>query len=275
MTAPAQLWTSSQNVSDLLGNDAPAADDTAGQARLDNSVEVASETLYALSGRQYPGSLSADVRPTARPEQIPDHMWSSRMRTNSWGFGFNANWLWGICYGCGFTGCNYPHTIGLGRSPIISVESVMIDGAVLDPADYRVDDGKWLVRQDYSGWPTCQDLSRTTDESNTFAVSFTFGQDPPQAGSNAATLLASEIYKSMTPALAGSCKLPSRVSSITRQGVSIAVLDPMTFMKDGFTGLYQVDLFLRSFNPNHQIRKPMVFSPDTVNIGRRQTWPAS
>jgi hypothetical protein len=276
MTAPAQEWTTSSQVSYVLGDNAPAADDANGQALLDNSIVVASELLYALSGRQFSGSISVtNVRPTSRPEQIPDHMWNSRIINGGWGFGYNPDWLWSVCHGCDYRGCNGSYIIGLGRSPIVSVEEVMIDGAVLDPADYRVDDAKWLVRQDCSGWPTCQDLSRTTDQLCTFAVSFTFGQDPPESGQAAATLLASEFYKAQTPALAGQCKLPSRVSSISRQGVSIAVLDPMTFISQGFTGLYMVDVFIRAFNPNKQIRKPMVFSPDMVNLGRRQTWPAS
>jgi hypothetical protein len=163
--------------------------------------------------------------------------------------------------------------IGLGRSPLISIEEVTIDAGTLDSGSYRIDDGKWLVRQDSQGWPTCQDLGRPIGDPCTFSVSFTFGQAPPKAGENAAALLASEAYKSQTPSLAGSCKLPSRISSITRQGVSMAVLDPMSFMKDGFTGIYAIDLFIRAYNPSKQIRKPMVYSPDMANLGRRQTWP--
>jgi hypothetical protein len=161
--------------------------------------------------------------------------------------------------------------IGLGRSPITEIESVQIDGDELDPSAYRVDDGKWLIRQDCSGWPTCQDLSQPLGEDCTFGVSFTWGQDPPQAGKNAALLLASEFVAAVTPGM--TCHLPARVTSITRQGVSFTVLDPQTFLSEGLTGNYQIDLFIKAYNPNKQIRRPTVWSPDVINNGRRQTWP--
>jgi hypothetical protein len=163
--------------------------------------------------------------------------------------------------------------IGLGRSPITDIEWVQIDGEELDPADYRVDDGKWLVRQDCSGWPTCQDISQPLGEACTFGVSFTWGQDPPQAGKTAANILATEFIAAVTPGM--TCHLPARVTSITRQGVSFTVLDPQTFLNEGRTGIYTVDLFLKAYNPNGQIRRPMVWSPDFVNTARRQTWPTT
>lgn len=275
MTAPVQLWVDPQQVSDYLGADAPAPDDTVGQAQLASQTQAATELLYGLSGRQYPGTLSAEVRPTAKPEQVHDSMW---VRNLSYTYGsnysgWNSGLLWGGCVGCNYRGCSGPYMIGLGRSPIVSVEEVNISGVVLDPSEYRVDDAKWLIRQDCSGWPTCQNMYARLGDSFTFGVNFTFGQAPPISGQNACIVLAAEMYRGATPSLASSCALPKRVSSITRQGVSIAVLDSMSYLRDGFTGISSIDMFIKAFNPTKQIRKPMVFSPDMVNLGRRQTWP--
>jgi hypothetical protein len=163
--------------------------------------------------------------------------------------------------------------IGLGRSPLISIEEIQIDGDILDPSEYRIDGAKWLIRQGCAGWPTCQNLAAPLGDPFTFAVSFIFGQNPPEFGMDACTLLAAELYRSTTPALQASCALPRRVTSVTRQGVSISILDSMQYVKEGFTGVPTIDMFIQAYNPGQSVRRPMVFSPDLVNMARRQTWP--
>lgn len=263
-------WIQPDQVMGLLGADAPK--DASGQVLLQSSIDSATELLYALSGRQFPGQISAIVRPTSRPFTFNDVMYN-RFIAAGGGFGWQATWRWGVCtggYGC--SGCCGPTRIGLGRSPVISVEAVQIDGDEVDPSEYRVDDNKWLVRQTCcDGWPTCQDLSCPLGDPCTFGVQFTFGQDPPQSGIDAALILAAEFYRSATPGL--SCQLPQRVTSISRQGVSFAILDPQTFLDAGRTGIYQVDMFIKAYNPNGQIRRPMVYSPDVPNTAIRTTSP--
>jgi hypothetical protein len=58
------------------------------------------------------------------------------------------------------------------------------------------------------------------------------------------------------------CRLPERVTSVTRQGVSWTLLDPQDFLDDGRTGLYQVDLMLSSFNRGKARARARVFSPE-------------
>lgn len=43
--------------------------------------------------------------------------------------------------------------------PVGAITSVRIDGAVLDPSAYRVDNGYRLVRTDGECWPKCQDMA--------------------------------------------------------------------------------------------------------------------
>jgi hypothetical protein len=271
-TTPVQSssWVSLDRVIDKLGTDAPK--DDSGQVLLQSQIDSAVELLYALSGRQFPGSVSAIVRPTSRPQGCPDLIYDRYLAAGG-GFGWNVAWRWGTCGGgFGCTGCCGPTAIGLGRSPISTIEWVQIDGEELDQTEYRVDDAKWLVRQECNvGWPTCQDLSCPLGDPCTFGVNFTFGQDPPQSGVDAALILAAEFYRSSQPGM--TCQLPQRVTSITRQGVSFAILDPQTFLQAGRTGIYQVDMFLRAYNPNGQIRRPMVWSPDVPNMARRTTMP--
>jgi len=246
-------WVDKDAVIAYLGSDAPAEDDVEGQARLDNAITSASDLLYSLSGRKFPGVLEATVRPL--PQYRAMGYPTQRM----------PNVYWGVCWGIPHTHCEAPLAIGLGRAPIVDVVEVLIDGEVYDPINYRIDDQKWLVRTDCCAWPMCG------CSCDYFSVQFHFGEEPPQLGTDAALILSAEMYRALTPG--ADCRLPTRLTSITRQGVSMVLVDPMDFMEKGLTGVYQVDMFLQAYNPGKQIKKPTVFSPDVVNTGRRTTWP--
>lgn len=202
---------------------------------LEEAAQIASEILYSLSGKQFPGICEATVRPC------------------------------GPC-GCNDTcSCRPPQIVLDGQ--VISVDSVMVDGVTLDEGEYRLDPGSRLVRLNDERWPCCQDLTLANTEDGTFEVTYTFGQEPPQSGKRAASLLACELGKSCTPGVA--CALPQRVTSITRQGVSMALLDPQDFLNDGRVGIYEIDLFLKSVNPSGLLAPPRVYNPDSLNRLRR------
>jgi hypothetical protein len=64
------------------------------------------------------------------------------------------------------------------------------------------------------------------------------------------------------------CALPQRVTSISRQGVSYTLLDSQDFIEEMRTGLYAVDLFLKTVNPDKARAKSRVFSPDVPRARR-------
>jgi hypothetical protein len=66
------------------------------------------------------------------------------------------------------------------------------------------------------------------------------------------------------------CTLPQRVTSISRQGMSMTLLDPQDFLDKGRTGIYQVDLFLTTINPDGARLRSRVFSPDTPRARTRR-----
>jgi hypothetical protein len=84
----------------------------------------------------------------------------------------------------------------------------------------------------------------------------------------AARTLAMEFAKLWSGA--DDCALPERVTSISRQGVTYTVLDSQDFIDDLRTGLYSIDLFLKSTNPDRARAKARVFTPD-VPRARRYT----
>jgi hypothetical protein len=91
-------------------------------------------------------------------------------------------------------------------------------------------------------------------------VGYRCGSDVPPNAKLAARELAEQILLGMEGSSA--CQLPARVTSISRQGVSMQLLDPQEFLNDGRTGIYLVDLFLRAVNPARAVAPPRVFIPE-------------
>lgn len=231
---------------------------------LDRAAGAASDLLYVLSGRKFPGLCSASLRPTARPRRWSLANWMTFLTQNYNGFSES----WGRCDNEGADGCCHIPTIDLGVFPVRSIVAVRIDGVTIPTNEYRLDESRLLVRtrpnstfiptQRY-GWPTCQDLGLPDSQPNTFAVDLMFGADPPALGLQAAAAMAVEFSKAWANI---SNRLPQRLTSITRQGVSMAVLDPMAFLDKGMTGIYEVDLFVKTYNPTASKVRPAVWSPD-------------
>jgi hypothetical protein len=97
-------------------------------------------------------------------------------------------------------------------------------------------------------------------------VTYSYGSIPPVAGRMAARLLALEFAKLW--AGDDDCALPQRITSVSRQGVSYTILDQQDFIQELRTGLYAVDLFIKSVNPDGARAKAKVFSPDTPRARR-------
>ncbi len=212
---------------------------------LEDCLQFASEVLYEFTGRQWPGENVDTVRPCG-------------MRSNrAWGrVTYNAGDMVGWC-GCQrprACGCHRLSEIQLPGFPVVSVDEVKIDGMVVDPDRYRVDDLRWLVYlpdetnlDPRRGWPCCQRIDLDDDLEDTFSVTYTFGTGPDRGGVMAAASLACQLALAFGGGSDSSrCRLPKRVTQITRQGVSIAILDPLTLFQDGRTGLSEVDMWIGS-----------------------------
>ncbi len=78
-------------------------------------------------------------------------------------------------------------------------------------------------------------------QGNVVRVHYTTANNLPPGSDRAAFRLGEEYVKA---ALGQECSLPERITSITRQGASWTVLDPMDFLKDNLTGIGTVDAWL-------------------------------
>jgi hypothetical protein len=71
-----------------------------------------------------------------------------------------------------------------------------------------------------------------------------------------------------------SCELPQRIHSVTRQQVSVTVLDSYdAFYMNGTTGLFAVDSWVNSVNFSRNRAGTRIASPDLYDR-RRTTWQA-
>lgn len=217
------------------------------EALLGDALQVASDVLFNLTGRQWPGECDEVVRPCGY------------RRGDSCG-----------CLSSSTCGCRRLSQLQLPGRPVAAVTEVKIDGVVLDTARYRVDDHRWLVylpesdQAERRGWPCCQRLDLADTEVDTWSVTYTYGQAPPLGGLRAAAALGCQLALAYCPDAAGAstqCRLPKRVTSIVRQGISMAVLDPLTLFADGITGLSEVDLWVQSVRLGAQRRRGHVFVP--------------
>lgn len=226
----------------------------------EQAITAASEILYALSGRQFPGECTETVRPCSGGSVRPGFSWAR------WSYPwiptkFGNTWLnIGPACGCHVSfrcGCNGIPEVNLGRSDVTNIDVVNIDGTVLDPSAYRLDDGQYLVRTDGGWWPCCQDMSKDIGETGTWYITLDYGSTIPEIGKIAAKKLACELAKACSDA---DCALPSRVTTLTRQGVSMTLIDPQDFLDQGRTGIIEVDYFLMAVNPNGLARRSKVYT---------------
>jgi len=234
------------------------------QGLIDEAIDAATEILWALSGRRYL-VCPVSVRPcVTRCSTIPVG-WSM------WGVGTpwpeSYRLLAALQCHCPPESCGcvaLPTVVVPG--PIFRMTAVWVDGQQLPSTAYRVDSGSRLTRLDGQQWPACSDLAAGPTDPGSFIIDYERGRQPPEMLREAARVLACELVKSCTPG--ADCALPQRVTSITRQGVSFAMLDPMDFMDNGRTGLYAVDLALAALNPHNLTRGGRVYRADALPSAR-------
>lgn len=225
------------------------------EATVADAIALATEILYGLTGEQFGGLCQQTVRPCARRR--------CRGRQRRWdqphGSTFNGwDCLCGDDRPCG---CRRLPRIQLPGWPVAQVLEVLVDGVALDPSSYRIDESQWLTRLDGEGWPACQDLLLATDQPDTFAVTFLSGAEVPPGGRVAAAKYACELTRSWC---GQECELPSRVSAITRQGVTYSFDSAADLVAEGRTGVATVDTWVRAVNGGDgQLQAPaLIASPD-------------
>lgn len=225
------------------------------------AVEVATEVIWALSGRQF-GLCTVTLRPCRR--ECTDFPWPSggysEWAGSSWispqligGAWFNV-----VCGRC-TRGCSCSSISEvLLPAPVHDVVQVKVDGVVVSGGEYRLDDNRVLVRLG-DEWPTCNDLNLADTEPNTWSVTARYGVEVPEGGAWAVGELACELIRARN---GEDCRLPRNVTQLVRAGVTLQFPPLHELMAEGYTGLYLVDQFVATWNPAGLRRRSGVYSVD-------------
>lgn len=237
-------------------------------------LEYGAFTVWAATGRRF-GLCPRTIRPCGRTCTNTQGMYGYYWNEGTWlPYIFNGAWRNCWCWCNGALGCCScePECQILLPGPVHSITSVVQDGVTVSPDTYRVDNGRWLVRTHNLStsdcWLQCQDYNLNSGP-NTLIVNYMQGIAVPNILRNAAGELACEWIKSC---LGLPCRLPQRVTSIARQGVSISMVNTDDLLKMGLTGVHTVDQIIRNFNPYGLVSRMGIASPDDP-VNRTTTWP--
>jgi len=248
-------------------------------------IHAATDLLYVLSGRQYRSGRSV-VRPCAISSSYGTQSYLypySSMSGYGAAWGFAAGWSW-TAVGMGWWQNGQDLSELVLQGPVTKINSVVVDGFNLggwpvSPGggpnpNFTLYDGRRLVRNvnqsdqgATSAWPWNQQLQLPLTESGTFGVDYEWGRLPPESGK----LACIELAVQLALAISGdnSAKLPSRVLTVATQGITMAVGDPLTYIREDLTGLPICDLFLNSINPNKLRRRSVFMGPNSI-LNREQ-----
>lgn len=232
----------------------PCDDYALDPAKAEQCLQIASDVLYNLTGRQWPGECTETVRPCAQygtggsawaPALVGGNMVPGGRVQATWG-----SWGWCGCNRSRQCGCSTLSEVRLPGYPVTGITEVWLDGLLVDAGSYRLDDRRYLVwvgdSNDRAGWPCCQRMERDTDEDGTFAVAYTFGTGPPPGGVAACATLACDMLLACNPETLGLCRIIAGATNVQRQGVGITLIDPLAIVQQGVTGLPEVDLWVAS-----------------------------
>lgn len=222
------------------------------------AAKSASNLLWSLSGRKYSGITTVTERYVCASRR---YRYGSSIRNS------NAELINGEVYNIPSSDVDFYYDItsdGTAQSarlrlrgrPVTKIHSIRNRvGKLISPSMYYLVDHSTIQAVAGVPWTPCD-----------VEVTYTYGVEPPTLGKMAARTLAIEFAKLWSGS--DDCALPQRVTSVSRQGVSYTLLDSQDFIDDMRTGIYAVDLFLKSVNPDKARAKARVFTPDIPRARR-------
>jgi hypothetical protein len=230
---------------------------TAAMAATGEAVTMATDVLWHLSGQRF-GVCEVIIRPCraqcAEGYGTLDDWWAGIGAVSYLGSGGPRPWwadgVWyNVCGGC-TSGCSCTElSEAILPAPTRDVVEVRLDGIVLNPSTYRVDENRRLVRTDGGVWPMCQRMDLSDDQPGTWSVTLTVGESVPTLARRALGDLAAEFAKDCA---GENCVVPYDVTSLTRQGITLDFGNPNAEHVDSMVrllGLRMVRLFLATYNP--------------------------
>jgi hypothetical protein len=204
---------------------------------LDRVVRAAEVLLWAALGRRH-GVCTVSVLTGLHGCGCADTV-SPRLVDGLW---------YNLCGTCGSDCCQLPLP-----GPVLSVESVLVDGVPLEMTSVWWS-ASVLYRSDGGCWPYNDEC-----DPGRVLVTYKTGVPVPAGGDVALGELVCEL---LAAEQGRACRLPSRVTNISRQGVTMDLADPKQFIDSGLFGLPLVDALIRAVNPKGLVQPSGVYSVD-------------
>ncbi len=224
---------------------------------------AASDLLYRESVYQWPGECTSPViRPRGgHPDGDTSGPVAIQVGDGWWIPQGIAGTLAVNCLGGGSCSCLQLRQILLPGEPVIEISEVKIDGQVLDPSAYRVDDWRYLVRTDGGTWPACQQAHLDDDQPGTWSIVEIYGAAPPPSGVAAAVALATQYALACSTA-AADCALPANATRASRNGVEFNLTLADLIDDQGNHTVPEVRAFIHAVNPHGLADDAHVRSPE-------------
>lgn len=224
----------------------------------DDACQMASNILWAMSGRRYNGITTVTERYIT---SINSFRYQGASAKNFFphvlgGSVFNVpteDWNDSGYESDGTSSLSRIRLRGKNVQEVHLVRS-MYNGQVINPDSYYVAEHSTLIAYKGTPWPP-----------GNLEVTYTYGAQVPTSGRMAAKLFAIELIKYWS---GDDCALPDRVTSVSRQGVSYTILDNQDFLENMRIGIYAIDLFLKTANPSKALAPSKVFSVDVPRARR-------
>lgn len=188
---------------------------------------------------------------------------------NQWNPGINFDGLWvnNFCDCSGDCSCSALTELKL-PTPVGRIDQVLMNGVVVASSNYRLDFGGRLVwlGTAATGWLTCQDMNKAAVVGvpaglNTMSVTYLNAYPVDGIGAYAAGVLACEFARACN---GGKCRLPTGVTNIVRQGISMTVIAGA--FPGGLTGIREVDAYITTWNPRGVVQGSTVFDPGARHV---------
>jgi len=258
---PCEPWTTPEEVQECCAGLDPLYDLTA-------AITFASAILFRLSGRQFPGVCERTVW-ACRGENCGCGCGCGGAASalgNDWWWAWHNYPAWPMTNGTGdgFINCGrYCNTCCLPHvdlpSTVNEIIEVVIDGEVVPLDAMGIQAYRRIVRLDGQDWPCQSNIAGDVGDPQTFTITYSYGKPVPLDGRIAASIFACQIALNRC---GGESCLPQRLKNITRQGVEMAFADPLEFIDNFQTGIYEVDMWLQSVNPSKLKRRARAHRAD-------------
>lgn len=242
-------------------------------AELERWAQVATNILWSLSGRRWGPSCPITIRPCGKSceESFIPSGYAVPQSGGRIPYTVGGKWFNAVC-GCKQS-CSCTELCELRLDgPVYDVLEVVVDGVVLPPEAYRIDSANILVRLDGECWEACQDLNAPPTEPGTAAVTYRTGLPLDEAAIAAVSELTCHLMKGCGGAGSCGCRVPTNMTRMQRQGVTIERADPASLYSEGKTGLPMADAWLAAVNPYRMTSPSRAWSPD-LKRPRYTTWP--